>query len=76
MNIPQISVPVNLFIDDTSTNVSKRWQPMHCAQMQLAGTQIKNQYLLEKVSSSPPESNDKVSFTDHKLPVYLEGFKV
>lgn len=35
--IPQISVPVNLFIDDTSTNVSKRWQPMHCAQMQLAG---------------------------------------
>nr|XP_034308999.1 uncharacterized protein LOC117683581 isoform X2 [Crassostrea gigas] len=38
--IPKVSIPVNLFIDDTSTNVSKRWQPMHCAQMQLAGVPL------------------------------------
>ncbi|XP_078331337.1 uncharacterized protein LOC144625125 [Crassostrea virginica] len=38
--VPQISIPVNLFIDDTSTNVSKRWQPLHCAQIQLAGVPL------------------------------------
>ncbi|XP_078326415.1 uncharacterized protein LOC111111074 isoform X3 [Crassostrea virginica] len=36
----KIAVPVNLFIDDTSTNVSRRWLPMHCAQMQLAGVPL------------------------------------
>ncbi|XP_055997292.1 uncharacterized protein LOC125675581 [Ostrea edulis] len=39
--IPKLSIPVNLFIDDTSTNISRRWLPMHCAQMQLAGVPFK-----------------------------------
>nr|XP_022303905.1 uncharacterized protein LOC111111306 isoform X2 [Crassostrea virginica] len=39
-NKAKIAVPVNLFIDDTSTNVSRRWLPMHCAQMQLAGVPL------------------------------------
>lgn len=36
-DVAKLSVPLNLFIDDTSTNISRKWLPMHCAQIQLAG---------------------------------------
>ena len=32
-----INVPINLFLDDTSANRSKRWMPLHCVQMQPSG---------------------------------------
>ncbi|XP_062613603.1 uncharacterized protein LOC134275343 [Saccostrea cucullata] len=36
-NPPIVTLPVNLFLDDTSTHKSKRWLPLHCIQMQLSG---------------------------------------
>ena len=35
---PIVTMPVNIFLDDTSTTKSKRWLPLHCIQMQLSGT--------------------------------------
>lgn len=34
---PIYTLPVNLFMDDTSANKSKKWKALHCVQMQLAG---------------------------------------
>lgn len=34
---PVYTVPLNLFMDDTSANKSKKWKPLHCTQLQLAG---------------------------------------
>lgn len=34
---PVYTVPLNLFMDDTSANKSKKWKPLHCIQLQLAG---------------------------------------
>lgn len=34
---PVYTVPLNLFMDDTSANKSKKWKPLHCRQLQLAG---------------------------------------
>lgn len=34
---PTVTMPINLFLDDTSTHRSKRWLPLHCIQMQLSG---------------------------------------
>ncbi|XP_062568513.1 uncharacterized protein LOC134230696 [Saccostrea cucullata] len=35
---PVWTLPVNIFIDDTSANRSKRWLGLHCIQMQPTGT--------------------------------------
>lgn len=53
---PIVTVPVNLFFDDTSTHRSKRWLALHCVQMQLAGNiysllQIVNVYIHVRLSS-------------------------
>lgn len=53
---PIVTVPVNLFFDDTSTHRSKRWLTLHCVQMQLAGNiysllQIVNVYIHVRLSS-------------------------
>ncbi|XP_052075508.1 uncharacterized protein LOC127712964 [Mytilus californianus] len=37
---PVVTMPLNLFLDDTSTHKSKRWLPLHCVQMQLTGLPI------------------------------------
>ena len=34
---PKITIPINLFLDDTSTHKSRRWKPLHCVQMQMSG---------------------------------------
>ncbi|CAC5357348.1 unnamed protein product [Mytilus coruscus] len=35
-----ITIPFNMFLDDTSTHKSRRWMPLHCIQMQLSGIPI------------------------------------
>ncbi|XP_062599983.1 uncharacterized protein LOC134261573 [Saccostrea cucullata] len=35
--LPVYTLPLNLFMDDTSANKSKKWKPLHCLQLQLAG---------------------------------------
>ena len=35
--LPIVTMPVNLFLDDTSTHKSRRWKALHCIQMQLSG---------------------------------------
>ncbi|VDH93719.1 Hypothetical predicted protein [Mytilus galloprovincialis] len=35
-----ITIPFNMFPDDTSTHKSRRWMPLHCIQMQLSGIPI------------------------------------
>ncbi|CAG2198771.1 unnamed protein product [Mytilus edulis] len=43
------TVPVNFFMDDTSSNVSKRWSPLHCIQMQLAGIPVSERQLADNI---------------------------
>nr|XP_022293442.1 uncharacterized protein LOC111104031 [Crassostrea virginica] len=38
--LPVWTLPINIFIDDTSANRSKRWLGLHCIQMQLAGLKL------------------------------------
>ncbi|XP_061186754.1 uncharacterized protein LOC133194862 isoform X2 [Saccostrea echinata] len=40
MNMPILTVPVNLFLDDTSTHRSKKWLALHCIQLQLSGIPV------------------------------------
>ncbi|XP_078318513.1 uncharacterized protein LOC111104890 [Crassostrea virginica] len=37
-------MPVNIFLDDTSTTKSKRWLPLHCIQMQLSGIPLEERH--------------------------------
>ena len=36
-----ITIPFNMFLDDTATHKSRRWMPLHCIQMQLSGNLFK-----------------------------------
>lgn len=40
LDLPIVQLPVNLFLDDTSTHRSRQWMAFHCIQMQLAGRHI------------------------------------
>ncbi|CAG2238810.1 unnamed protein product [Mytilus edulis] len=44
---PVVTMPLNLFLDDTSTHKSKRWLPLHCVQMQLTGKMLQKEIKLK-----------------------------
>ena len=35
--MPVVNIPVNIFVDDTSGNKSKKWNPYHLWTLQVAG---------------------------------------
>ncbi|XP_078341811.1 uncharacterized protein LOC111114859 isoform X2 [Crassostrea virginica] len=41
---PIVTLPLNIFLDDTSTHRSKRWLALHCIQMQLSGVPMSQRH--------------------------------
>ncbi|XP_033731106.1 uncharacterized protein LOC117320703 [Pecten maximus] len=65
--LPIINVPVNVFMDDLSSNKSRRWSPLHSIQMQLAGLPLKEK---RKGSSTLYlASSDTVGILDMMAPI-------
>ncbi|CAG2217414.1 unnamed protein product [Mytilus edulis] len=66
-NLPVVTVPINIFIDDTSANKSRRWDALHCIQTQLAGIPLKDKQRNRNVMVLG--TSDKVAILDIAKPI-------